>query len=69
LNTYRALGPVDPTRIEERIIAAFRESLGGKNLIDVGMESDLATCAAIDSLSVVPRLDPIGNRLVASPLA
>lgn len=69
LTTFRALGPVDSTGIKERIIAAFRESLGGKNLIDVGMESDLATCAAIDALSVVPRLDPSGNRLVASPLA
>jgi 2-phosphosulfolactate phosphatase len=69
LNTFRELAGGTCRGIEERIIAAFRESLGGKNLIEVGMESDLATCAAIDAFSIVPRLDPGEKCLVASPLA
>jgi 2-phosphosulfolactate phosphatase len=69
LRTFREVEAGDLDHIEDRIVAAFRKSLGGKNLIDVGMESDLGSCAAIDTLSVVPRLDPSGNRLVASPVA
>ncbi len=38
------------------IAAAFATSLGGRNLIDLGMQADLPTAAAIDSLTVVPRL-------------
>jgi 2-phosphosulfolactate phosphatase len=38
------------------IVAAFATSRGGRNLIDLGMQTDLPAAAAIDSLLVVPRL-------------
>jgi 2-phosphosulfolactate phosphatase len=39
------------------IAAAFASSRGGRNLVALGMQADLVAAAAIDSLSVVPRLD------------
>jgi 2-phosphosulfolactate phosphatase len=39
------------------IATAFATSLGGRNLIGLGMQADLPAAAAIDSLPVVPRLD------------
>jgi 2-phosphosulfolactate phosphatase len=39
------------------IVAAFSTSRGGRNLIELGMQADLPAAAAIDSLTVVPRLD------------
>jgi len=39
------------------IAAAFASSRGGRNLVALGMQADLAAAAAIDSLTVVPRLD------------
>jgi len=39
------------------ITAAFATSRGGRNLIELGMQADLPAAAAIDSLTVVPRLD------------
>jgi phosphosulfolactate phosphohydrolase-like enzyme len=38
-------------------VAAFAASRGGRNLIELGMQADLPAAAAIDSLTVVPRLD------------
>jgi phosphosulfolactate phosphohydrolase-like enzyme len=52
--------------LEERIATAFRTCRGGENLIALGMEADLATAAAIDSLAVVPRLDREAEALVAA---
>lgn len=66
LAAFRELAAGDRQGLKDRIIAAFRTSLGGRNLIDVGMDADLATCAAIDTLALVPRLDPLANRLVTS---
>jgi 2-phosphosulfolactate phosphatase len=39
------------------IATAFATSLGGSNLIGLGMQADLPAAAAIDSLPVVPQLD------------
>ncbi len=39
------------------ISAAFAASRGGRNLIELGMQADLPAAAAIDSFTVVPRLD------------
>ena len=46
-------GPADPPAA---IRAAFAASRGGRSLLALGMEADLAAAAAIDSLSCVPRL-------------
>jgi 2-phosphosulfolactate phosphatase len=39
------------------LACVFATSIGGRNLIALGMEDDLAPAAQIDSLPVVPRLD------------
>ncbi|MCE9629823.1 MAG: 2-phosphosulfolactate phosphatase [Planctomycetia bacterium] len=49
---------------QESLVAEFRRSPGGSNLVDLGMEADLPVAAAIDSLTVVPRLDPASGRLI-----
>jgi 2-phosphosulfolactate phosphatase len=45
------------------LVAEFRRAAGGANLVALGMEADLAVCAALDSVAVVPRLDPVSGRL------
>ena len=39
------------------LAAEFRRSSGGANLVSLGMEADLPVCAALDAITVVPRLD------------
>ena len=38
----------------DQLSERFRESRGGKNLLQLGFDDDLKRCAAIDSLDVVP---------------
>ena len=40
-----------------RLAREYRSSIGGQNLLTLGYEADLATAAAIDSLSSVPELN------------
>jgi 2-phosphosulfolactate phosphatase len=63
---FRGLVAAGRVGLEERIATAFRTCRGGENLIALGMEADLATAAAIDSLAVVPRLDREAEALVAA---
>jgi 2-phosphosulfolactate phosphatase len=42
---------------ERAIEEVFRHSLGGRNLAALGMGADLTAAAAIDTLTVVPRLE------------
>jgi 2-phosphosulfolactate phosphatase len=46
------------------LVAEFRRSPGGSNLVDLGMEADLPAAAAIDSLDIVPRLDSASGSLI-----
>lgn len=46
------------------LVAEFRRSPGGANLVDMGMEADLVPAAAIDSCGVVPRLDRDSGGLI-----
>jgi len=58
LETFRSvLSAVADTGAASAITAAFATSRGGRNLIELGMQADLPAAAAIDSLTVVPRLD------------
>ncbi len=41
----------------EQVAIELRETLGGKNLIAIGHDDDLDTCAAIDRVDVVPIMD------------
>jgi len=49
------------------LVAEFRRSPGGANLVDLGMEADLPACAAIDSLPIVPRYDAASGSLCYTP--
>ena len=35
----------------------MRDTPGGRNLLDIGQEADLAACAQLDKLAIVPELD------------
>ncbi len=59
LNTARALG----RRPSEQFTLELHDTAGAKNLLAIGMESDLASCAAIDTLDVVPVYNPASGRL------
>jgi 2-phosphosulfolactate phosphatase len=52
----QALGaePLAPERLAERL----RKSLGAKNLLALGLDADVLAAAQLDSMDVVPRLDP-----------
>ena len=52
---FRSTVAAGPTAADA-INRAFATSIGGRNLIDLGMDADLPVSAAIDSLPVVPRL-------------
>jgi 2-phosphosulfolactate phosphatase len=56
-----ASGP--PNEFSQRVLRAFGESRGGRNLIDVGLASDLPLAAALDTLDVVPSFDPAAGRI------
>jgi 2-phosphosulfolactate phosphatase len=44
---------------------AMRNTPGGRNLIEIGLDRDLVDCAQIDRLSVVPELDVREWRITA----
>jgi 2-phosphosulfolactate phosphatase len=47
----------------EQLAMELRNTPGGRNLVDIGMDDDLVACAAIDALSVVPVLDVAAWRI------
>ena len=49
------------------LVAEFRKSPGGANLVALGMEADLPAAAAIDTLRIVPRLDAATGSLCYTP--
>lgn len=53
-----------PGDVCRRLVAEFRRSPGGSNLVALGMETDLPVAAAIDSCAVVPRLDRASGSLI-----
>ncbi len=46
--------------VAEHFALELRNTPGGKNLLRIGMDDDLARCAAIDTLDVVPERAPGG---------
>ncbi len=48
-------------RTPDRLLAALRDSRGGRNLIHLGLDADITDCARIDSTTTVPVLDPDGS--------
>jgi 2-phosphosulfolactate phosphatase len=53
--------------IIQQLAIELRDTRGGRNLIDIGLEQDLADAAQIDRLSVVPELDVHTWRIVLPP--
>jgi 2-phosphosulfolactate phosphatase len=51
--------------IETQLAEKLRETLGGRNCIDVGNGGDLPDCARIDHVRVAPELDVANWRIVA----
>jgi 2-phosphosulfolactate phosphatase len=51
--------------IREQLAIKLRETLGGRNLVQAGLERDLDDCAAIDTFSIVPVLDVPNLRIIA----
>jgi 2-phosphosulfolactate phosphatase len=69
LAAFRQLVAAAPEHTAETIaaalVAAFRRSPGGANLVDLGMDRDLPACARLDAVPVVPRLERTTGRAVA----
>lgn len=61
LGFFRATVAAGPSAAEA-IAREFASSIGGRNLIDLGMDADLPVSAAIDSIPIVPRLSSPENR-------
>jgi 2-phosphosulfolactate phosphatase len=53
--------------INEQLAISLENTPGGRNLIEVGLGSDLVDCAQIDRLQVVPELDIDAWRITAAP--
>ena len=43
--------------MNEYLAEELRDTLGGRNLLAIDMDRDLAACAHIDALDVLPELD------------
>ena len=43
--------------LNEQIALELRNTPGGRNLLDIGLDQDLVDCAQVDRLDVVPELD------------
>jgi 2-phosphosulfolactate phosphatase len=63
LADFRAVVETDGDPVAA-LACVFATSIGGRNLIAIGMEDDLSPAAQIDSLPVVPRLDRASGWLV-----
>lgn len=57
----QALGaePLEPDRLTEEL----RKTLGAKHLIDLGLGADIQSAAQLDSIAIVPELDPVTLRI------
>jgi len=54
---FRRVAAADPAAVAAALGREFAAAPGGANLVALGMAADLARCARIDALDVVPRLD------------
>jgi 2-phosphosulfolactate phosphatase len=52
--------------IHEQFALALRDTLGGRNCIEVGNGADLPDCAAIDRFQIIPELDVPNWKITAS---
>jgi 2-phosphosulfolactate phosphatase len=57
-----------PAELRARVVEAMRESLGGQNLIAIGMEHDIELAAEIDRFDIVPRFDSATGEIALNPV-
>jgi 2-phosphosulfolactate phosphatase len=50
----------------DRLIDELRMSLGGQNLVAIGLDDDIAACARVDQFQAVPELDTATFRIRAA---
>jgi 2-phosphosulfolactate phosphatase len=43
--------------VNDQLAVELRDTPGGRNLVNIGLEQDLVDCGQVDSLNVVPELD------------
>jgi 2-phosphosulfolactate phosphatase len=53
--------------LNEYLAIELRDTLGGRNVLSIGMDQDLVACAQIDALNVVPELNVPEWRIAATP--
>ena len=46
------------------LLGVLRESLGGRNLIELGFDADIERAARWDLFRVVPEFDPVTGRIL-----
>jgi 2-phosphosulfolactate phosphatase len=60
MGVWRSLenaAPLAGINLCEMLVRSLRFSEGGRNLIEIGLDHDLADCAQVDQLSIVPELN------------
>ncbi|MEX0641569.1 MAG: 2-phosphosulfolactate phosphatase [Pirellulales bacterium] len=55
----------DGRSVSEQLAMEMRETAGGHNLVEIGLDQDLVDCAQIDRLNIVPELDVRAWRITA----
>ncbi|HZL87827.1 MAG TPA: 2-phosphosulfolactate phosphatase [Pirellulaceae bacterium] len=50
----------------DSLVRALRRSRGGRHLVEIGLESDIALAAGIDRFDLVPRLDLVKMRVTVA---
>ena len=51
--------------MSEQLAIEMRDTAGGHNLIEIGLDQDVVDCAEIDRLGIVPKLDVRAWRITA----
>jgi 2-phosphosulfolactate phosphatase len=64
-NKVRTKGKLANRDLREQLALELRETLGGRNCIEVGNGDDLPDCADVDRFSIVPELDVAKWRITA----
>jgi 2-phosphosulfolactate phosphatase len=51
--------------VSEQLAIELRDTAGGHNLIEIGLDQDVVDCAEIDRLDIAPKLDVRAWRITA----
>lgn len=56
----------DGRSVSEQLAIELRDTAGGHNLVEIGLDQDVVDCAQVDSLRIVPELDVRSWRIMAN---